>query len=83
MHYLFFCFRYADTKTKNLSAGCLRRLSIAEEVVCGPTLVFVDEPTTSLDVRETSIIVTGVLRELVNQDRTVVVTMHQVGHYYK
>ena len=69
--------RYSDCKTKKLSAGCRRRLSIAEEVVCGPTLIFVDEPTTNLDVRETSIIVTGVLRELVNQDRTVVCTMHQ------
>ena len=72
------CGRFKDCKTKHLSAGCLRRLSIAEEIVCGPTLVFVDEPTTDLDLRENSIIVTAVLRELVNQDRTVVVTMHQV-----
>eukprot|EP00602_Paraphysomonas_sp_CaronLab_P009688 CAMPEP_0185022730 /NCGR_PEP_ID=MMETSP1103-20130426/5431_1 /TAXON_ID=36769 /ORGANISM="Paraphysomonas bandaiensis, Strain Caron Lab Isolate" /LENGTH=1307 /DNA_ID=CAMNT_0027554945 /DNA_START=376 /DNA_END=4299 /DNA_ORIENTATION=+ len=68
---------FVGVKTKELSRGVLRRLSIAEEIVHGPSLVLIDEPITNLDQRETSIIVTGVLRELVNQDRTVVVTMHQ------
>lgn len=38
--------------------------------------MMVDEPLTSLSSAESAII-TGVLRELVNQDRNVIVTMHQ------
>jgi ABC-type multidrug transport system ATPase subunit len=66
-----------NTKCKYLSAGEIRRLSIAEELVVGPMLVLIDEPVTGLDARESSIILTQTLREVVNQDRTVVCTMHQ------
>jgi ABC-type phosphate/phosphonate transport system ATPase subunit len=40
--------------------------------------VFVDEPVTGLDEKESAIIMTSILRELVNQDRTVICTVHQV-----
>ncbi len=43
----------------------------------GPNLIFIDEPITGLGVKDTSVIMTGTLRELVNQDRTVICTMHQ------
>lgn len=65
-----------DTKTRALNRGGCRRLSIAEEIVHGPTLVLIDEPFTSVSPSDASII-SGVLRELVNQDRNVIVTMHQ------
>lgn len=52
-------------------------MSIAEEIVHGPTLILVDEPITDLEPKDISIIMSGTLRELVNQDRTVVATMHQ------
>lgn len=67
----------ANTKAKYLTAGETRRLSLAEEIVVGPMLVLLDEPITGLDAREASIIITQTLREIVNQDRTVVCTMHQ------
>ena len=66
-------------KTKHLTSGQLRRLSIAEEIVHGPSLIFLDEPISDLDERETANIMTGVVRELVNQERTVVSTFHQVS----
>ena len=66
-----------NTKVKYLTAGETRRLSIAEEIVVGPMLVLLDEPITGLDARESSIIITQTLREMVNQDRTVVCTLHQ------
>lgn len=65
-------------KSKNLSSGCLRRLSIAEEMVHGPSTLFIDEPITGLDNKDVSIIMSSALREYVNQERTVVVTLHQV-----
>ena len=43
----------------------------------GPTLILVDEPITDLEPKDISIIMSGTLRELVNQERTVVATMHQ------
>ena len=67
----------ADLKTKALSRGQLRRLTIAEELVHGPNLVLIDEPITGLDVKDAAVIMTGTLRELVNQERTVICTMHQ------
>jgi hypothetical protein len=55
----------------------LRRLTIAEELVHGPNLVLIDEPITGLDVKDAAVIMTGTFRELVNQERTVICTMHQ------
>jgi ABC-type multidrug transport system ATPase subunit len=72
-----FSFSVADRKTKTLNKGQLRRLTIAEELVHGPNLVLIDEPITGLDVKDAAVIMTGTLRELVNQERTVICTMHQ------
>eukprot|EP00602_Paraphysomonas_sp_CaronLab_P005049 CAMPEP_0185030590 /NCGR_PEP_ID=MMETSP1103-20130426/17564_1 /TAXON_ID=36769 /ORGANISM="Paraphysomonas bandaiensis, Strain Caron Lab Isolate" /LENGTH=1294 /DNA_ID=CAMNT_0027565783 /DNA_START=13 /DNA_END=3894 /DNA_ORIENTATION=- len=66
-----------DVRTKDLTFGQRRRLSIAEEIVHGPELVLIDEPISNLNVKDASIIMTGTLRELVNQERTVIATMHQ------
>ena len=65
-------------KTKDLTSGQLRRLSIGEEIVHGPNLICMDEPITDLDERDTATIMTGAIRELVNQERTVIATFHQV-----
>lgn len=58
-------------------AGELRRLSIAEEIVAGPTLLLIDEPTTGLPPEDEALLL-RTFRELVNQDRTVVASMYQV-----
>lgn len=65
----------AEKKTKTLSKGGLRRLSIAEELVQGLPLIFVDEPVTDVGTSEAALIMSS-LREMVNQQRTVVMTAH-------
>lgn len=62
------------TRAKRLTNGELKRLSIAEELVHGPGLLLIDEPTTSQDLRDESIML-QTFRELVNQDRTVVASI--------
>jgi ATP-binding cassette, subfamily G (WHITE), eye pigment precursor transporter len=66
----------AEKKVKFLNKGEYKRLSIAEEMVHGPKLLLVDEPTTGVSLYETSVLLMT-FREMVNADRTVVATMHQ------
>jgi ABC-type multidrug transport system ATPase subunit len=65
-----------DFKSKDLGAGDRRRLSIAEEIVHGPNLLIIDEPTTGLELRDVSTMLLT-FREMVNQDKTVIASMHQ------
>ncbi len=65
-----------NKKAKRLNSGEWKRLCIGEEMVHGPKLLLIDEPTTDLSLVETSILLTC-FREMVNQDRTVVASMHQ------
>lgn len=41
--------RFASLKTKELSGGMKRRLSVAISLVGDPKIVFLDEPSTGLD----------------------------------
>ncbi len=61
---------------KRLNSGELKRLSIAEEIVHGAKLLFLDEPTTGVSLLETSILLLT-FREMVNQGRSVISTMYQ------
>ncbi len=63
-------------RTKKLSPGELKRLNIAEEMVHGPKLLLIDEPTTDMNPVESSFLLMT-LREMVNQDRTVIAAMSQ------
>lgn len=65
-----------DKKAKRLNPGEWKRLCIAEEIVHGPKLLLMDEPTTGISLVETSILLMC-FREMVNQDRTVVASIHQ------
>jgi len=67
---------FRDVKSKLLSIGCARRLSMAEELVHEPSLFFCDEPISGLSLKASTIIVSS-LRELVNQNKTVIVTAHE------
>ncbi len=78
---MLFCFcgcSSADKKTKRLTPGELKRLSIAEEIVHGPSLIYLDEPITGIEDPNDVSVLMNVMREMVNQERTVVATVHQV-----
>ena len=68
---------FANRKVKKLSAGRQRCVSIAEEIVHGPNVILVDEPISGLALKYTNIIMNQTLRELANQGRTVITSLHQ------
>lgn len=74
--------RVQSKKVKSLTKGELRRLSIAEEIVHGPSLLLIDEPTTGLTPQDESVML-RTFREMVNQDRTVVAAMYHVSLFLR
>ncbi|KNC72484.1 hypothetical protein SARC_14958, partial [Sphaeroforma arctica JP610] len=62
---------------RGISGGELRRLSIAAELVTGPALLYLDEPTSSLDSYNAHVVI-DCLKSLVMQKKTMVIlTIHQ------
>jgi ABC-type multidrug transport system ATPase subunit len=61
---------------RGVSGGQLKRVSIGVEIVHLPDLMFLDEPTTGLD-SAIALEVMSAIRNLANQNRTVVCTIHQ------
>lgn len=59
-----------------LSTEQRKRLTIAVELVANPSIIFMDEPTTSLDARAAAVVMRTV-RNTVDSGRTVVCTIHQ------
>lgn len=59
-----------------LSVEQRKRLTIANEMVSNPSVMFMDEPTSGLDARAASIVMRTV-RNVGNSQRAVVVTIHQ------
>jgi ABC-type phosphate/phosphonate transport system ATPase subunit len=60
----------------SLSTEQRKRLTIAVELVANPSIIFMDEPTSSLDARAAAIVMRTV-RNTVDTGRTVVCTIHQ------
>jgi ABC-2 type transport system ATP-binding protein len=65
------------TKVKNFSRGMRRRLTIAMALVHRPSILFLDEPTTALDVRS-AILVRDLIKQLKNEGITVFLTTHYI-----
>ena len=61
---------------KGLSGGQKRRLSIAVELISSPSIILLDEPTTSLD-SATALGVFQELEQLASHGHTVIATIHQ------
>jgi ABC-2 type transport system ATP-binding protein len=67
----------AGTRTEKLSGGQAQRLSIACALVHGPDVLFLDEPTGSLDPQARRNL-WDLLRSIAAQGRTVVLTTHHM-----
>lgn len=65
----------ADTKVSQLSGGEKRRLDFATAVFGGPELIFLDEPTTGLDI-QTRDALWATVQSLRAQGSTIVLTTH-------
>ena len=59
-----------------LSVEQRKRLTIANEMVANPSVMFMDEPTSGLDARAAAIVMRTV-RNVGSSNRAVVVTIHQ------
>lgn len=69
-------------KGRSLSRGEKKRLSIAVELITNPSLIFLDEPTTSMDAYTAEKIV-KILHRLKLRCRTIIATIHQPNtHIY-
>jgi ABC-2 type transport system ATP-binding protein len=66
---------FAHKKYKQLSGGQKRRVQFALAVVGDPELIFLDEPTTGLDI-EARRNLWAVIREFANKGKTIVLTTH-------
>ena len=69
--------RIGDIEQRGISGGERKRVSIAEQLVSNPRLVFLDEPTTGLDAF-TAMSLCERIKNYARQDRkTVLMTIHQ------
>jgi ABC-2 type transport system ATP-binding protein len=65
------------TKVQGFSRGMKRRLTIAMALVHKPSILFLDEPTTALDVRS-AVFVRDLVRQLKDDGVTVFLTTHYI-----
>ncbi len=73
--------RRAKDLVRTFSRGMLQRLTIARAILHDPSVVLFDEPYTGLD-QEAATILDSLLRDLAQQNRTIVMTTHDIqrGH---
>ncbi|WP_420642955.1 ABC transporter ATP-binding protein [Candidatus Leptofilum sp.] len=69
----------ADAPTQSLSTGQKQRLNIARALIHNPPILFLDEPTKSMDVQTSDFVKALIRDELVNrQGKTVVFISHEL-----
>lgn len=68
-----------NTSTQNLSGGQKQRLAIARMFLRNPKIVFLDEPTASLDAVATEQIKNSL--DAIKKDRTVVIISHNISQF--
>lgn len=61
---------------KGVSGGQRKRINLAMELITEPTILFLDEPTSGLSSVDT-ISVMKLLRDLADQGKTIILTLHQ------
>ncbi|OBG32159.1 ABC transporter ATP-binding protein [Mycobacterium alsense] len=71
--------KHADTRVDKLSGGQRKRASVALELLTGPSLLILDEPTTGLDPALDRQVMM-MLRQLADAGRTVLVVTHSVSY---
>lgn len=64
-------------QVKNLSGGTRRKLSAAISLIGGPSVIFLDEPTTGLDPLAKRMLWTAICK-IRDQGRTIVLTSHSI-----
>jgi ABC-type multidrug transport system ATPase subunit len=67
----------SPTGNRSISGGEKRRVSIACELVTGPSILFLDEPTSGLDAYNAYNVVESLASLARDYNRTVVLTIHQ------
>lgn len=67
-----------NQKARTLSSGEMQRLGIARALVIEPEILFLDEPTASVDIKNTEMVEDIILR-LKDSGRTIIITTHDAS----
>ncbi|WP_064202307.1 ABC transporter ATP-binding protein [Brevibacillus brevis] len=73
---------HASRKAKTFSFGMKKKLGIAQALVGDPELIFLDEPTSGVDV-ESALHIQNLLRKLHQQGKTIFMTSHNLNEVEK
>ncbi len=71
---------YIDQTVSNLSKGMKQKVAIARALLHGPEIVLMDEPLTGLDIKTQEKVV-KVIRELLIQEKFIVIALHDVDRF--
>jgi ABC transport system ATP-binding/permease protein len=74
--------QHAEKRVDQLSGGQRKRASVAQELLTGPSLLLLDEPTTGLDPTLDQAVMV-MLRQLADAGRVVVVVTHSLAYLDK
>jgi energy-coupling factor transport system ATP-binding protein len=69
-----------DRSPHNLSGGQKQRVALAATLALGNDILILDEPTSELDEHATKRIA-GILKDLKNQGKTILLIEHKFGHF--